>query len=104
MKIALPAFAAAVALLLPNPVRAASLRCDSELVSDGALKVEVVLKCGEPMAKDSHVEEIRDRRTGLTIYVTVEEWTYNFGPRAFLQTVIFRNGRLVDVRSGDYGR
>ncbi len=105
MKIRLPAVLLAMTLgLLPTEGQAASLRCDSELVSDGASKTEVLLKCGEPMAKDSRTEEIRDRATRRIIYVTIEEWTYNFGPRTFLQTVIFMNGRLTEVRSGDYGR
>lgn len=32
-----------------------------------------------------------------------EEWTYNFGPRRFMQVVTFENGRLIDVQSAGYG-
>jgi len=85
--------------------QAASLRCrDTELVSDGATKPEVLLKCGEPSFKDSRTETVYDRFTHQTIYRTIEEWTYNFGSNRFMQTIIFVDGRLTEVRAGDFGR
>ena len=34
---------------------------------------------------------------------TVEEWTYNFGPSRFVRIVTLKNGKVADIRVGDYG-
>jgi hypothetical protein len=36
--------------------------------------------------------------------VEVEEWTYNEGPNTLLHFLIFRDGVLVQVRTGTFGR
>ncbi|WPB80776.1 DUF2845 domain-containing protein [Archangium violaceum] len=100
--------------LLPSSSDAATLRCGNALASDGASRSDVLIKCGEPMSKDSHTESVgeKTRQKGeeiettqeRVVYKTIEEWTYNFGPRQFMQVVVFENGRLVDVRSAGYGR
>ncbi|MFP2958140.1 DUF2845 domain-containing protein [Myxococcus sp. 1LA] len=99
----------------PVAAEAASLRCGQALVADGALKTEVLAKCGEPAAKnfrtvtDSAGSVTPDRHRGgvnterRTVTREYEEWTYNFGPRRFLQVVTFENGRLIDVQSAGYG-
>ncbi|QRK07900.1 DUF2845 domain-containing protein [Archangium violaceum] len=101
-------------LLLPTTSDAATLRCGNNLVSDGASRSDVLLKCGEPMARESRTESVgektkqkTDESTTTTEHVvqkTIEEWTYNFGPQRLMQVAVFENGRLVDVRSGGYGR
>lgn len=100
---------------LPEAAEAASLRCGRTLVADGALKTEVLAKCGEPVAKnfrtvtDSAGAVTPDRTTGgvtterRSVIREYEEWTYNFGPRRFMQVVTFENGRLIDVQSAGYG-
>lgn len=100
--------------LLPSPGDAATLRCGNALAADGASKADVLLKCGEPMSKDTRTESVgeKTRQKGpegdttqeRVVYKTIEEWTYNFGPRHFMQVVVFENGLLVDVRSAGYGR
>ncbi|MFY0569125.1 DUF2845 domain-containing protein [Archangium lansingense] len=100
--------------LLPSPGDAATLRCGTALASDGASKSDVLTKCGEPMSKDTRTETVSEKtkqkgqETDTTqeriVSKTIEEWTYNFGPRHFMQVVVFENGRLVDVRSAGYGR
>jgi hypothetical protein len=103
---------------LPATSHAATLRCGSELASEGASKSDVLLKCGEPMARETRTEAVGQKttqqRTGQThpsttttghvVYKTIEEWTYNFGPHRFMQVAVFENGVLVDVRSAGYGR
>lgn len=90
--------------------QAASLRCGTGLVSDGASKSDVVAKCGEPVAKESRTEseEVKvkdgDTSTKKTVQKTFEEWTYNFGPNRLIQVVVFENGKLVEVKSAGYGR
>ncbi|AKQ70315.1 hypothetical protein A176_007227 [Myxococcus hansupus] len=94
---------------------AASLRCGRALVSDGALKSEVLAKCGEPEAKgfrtvtDSAGSVTPNPNTGgvtterRSVSREYEEWTYNFGTRRLIQVVTFENGRLIDVQSAGYG-
>ena len=103
-----------LALLLlsfPTLSHAASMRCGTNLVADGATKAHVLAKCGEPETKDFRTETIevrsRDRgsdtSTAVTTQKNIEEWTYNFGPTRFMQVVIFENGVLTDVRSTTHG-
>jgi Protein of unknown function (DUF2845) len=103
-------------LFFPTAGEAASLRCGNELASEGSLKADVLLKCGEPMARESRTvangvrvkqkDEASDTTTSTeqVVYKTVEEWTYNFGPRRLMQVAVFEDGKLVDVRSAGYGR
>ena len=101
-------------LFLPTRGDAASLRCGSDLISDGASKADVLLKCGEPMLKESRTEyegvkaKYKGTQTDVTtervVQKNIDEWTYNFGPHRLMQVVVFENGKLVDVRSGTYGR
>lgn len=102
-------------VLAPTLARADSIRCGSQLASEGATQVEVWQRCGEPLSKFSKVEVISDElktknRNGTsvgtvrTITRTIDEWTYNFGPTSFMQLVTFVDGRLVSVRSLGYGR
>jgi Protein of unknown function (DUF2845) len=101
-------------LFAPVTSDAASLRCGPELVSDGASKADVLLKCGEPLMKETRSEAVEEKvkqkgqgtttTTERTVYKTIEEWTYNFGPRRLMQVAVFENGRLVDVHSEGYGR
>lgn len=36
-------------------------------------------------------------------FVEIEEWTYNLGSTRFIRYLIFENGVLVDIITGDYG-
>lgn len=92
--------------LSPLPVRADSLSCDGGIVSDGDSAVDLIMKCGQPAWKDSHPEEIvdaLDRNFKRKIMVSVEEWTYDFGPQQFLRIITLRNGVISSIRSGQYG-
>jgi hypothetical protein len=103
--------AVAVSLMwIPRTGHAASLRCGTALVADGASKADVVAKCGEPVSRESRAEseEVKtrdgDTSTKRVVQKTFEEWTYNFGPNRLMQVVLFENGKLVDVKSAGYGR
>lgn len=102
-------------VLVPTFASADSIRCGSQLASEGATQVEVWQRCGEPLSKFSRVEVISDEQktknrngtsagTVRTITRTIDEWTYNFGPTNFMQLVTFVDGRLVNVRSLGYGK
>lgn len=38
-----------------------------------------------------------------TFLKTIEEWTYNFGPRRFIRVLVFENDQLVSIDTGGYG-
>jgi hypothetical protein len=103
--------AVAVSMLwVPVAAQAASLRCGTALVADGASKSDVIAKCGEPIAKETRAEseEVKtrdgDTSSKRVVQKTFEEWTYNFGPNRLMQVVVFENGKLIDVKSAGYGR
>ena len=115
MRALLLTLAVSTSLLLPTRGEAATLRCGNQLASDGASKSDVLMRCGEPMAKESHTETVGEKTSTPneqggsntqqhTVRKTIEEWTYNFGPSRLMQVAVFENGRLIDVRSGGYGR
>lgn len=108
-------FVLTLALLVPTIAQADSMRCGSNLVSDGATQAEVLVRCGNPMLKNTRFETISDEvKTNntkpnpnaaqvRTITRTIDEWTYNFGSSEFMRLVTFVDGRLVSVRSLSYG-
>lgn len=87
-------------------------RCDS-LVSRGDRKIEVLMKCGEPNVIEYFGEDrVSTILRGLRlegafqrhdVWINVEEWTYNLGPRRFLLFIRFENGRVSKKERGDYG-
>jgi len=94
-------------LSFPAHAIADSLSCVGGIVSTGDAAVDLLLKCGKPDWQESHHEEITDRyapNIKQRTYITVEQWTYNFGPQQLLRTVTLRNGVITDIKTGQYGR
>ena len=92
--------------LLPLQAHADSISCDGGIVSDGGSAVDLIIKCGKPEWKESYQEEITDQvnpNLKQRAYITVEQWTYNFGPQQFLRIVTLQNGVITGVRTGTYG-
>ena len=88
-----------------------ALRCGNKLVSEGDTKIELLQKCGEPTYITHRKERfpirfydyhLNDHRLSYEI-VYVEEWIYNFGPNRFMQSIIFRDGRISKIESLGYG-
>jgi hypothetical protein len=80
--------------------------CSEQIVSVGDTKSDVIAKCGDPTWKDTRQEEFKERLDdGLEkkVFVTIDEWTYNLGPNRFVRIITFRNGKLVEIKSGGYG-
>ena len=86
-----------VVALLPGRARAGDdgLRCGNRLVTLGDLQATVLDRCGEPAFRSSRVES--RVRFGRTVWVTVDEWVYRFGPRDFPRRALFEGGRLISV-------
>ena len=73
-------------LLMGDAMAQVSMRCGTRLVSRGALQIEVLRACGEPVT--------REYLGSLS-----EGWLY--GSRGRISKIlIFRNGRLSQIKSG----
>jgi Protein of unknown function (DUF2845) len=100
----------ALCLLLHIP-RVEAFYCGRRLVSIGDPQVTVRYKCGDP-------DDIEWRVTYRVVYshdpysgerettyepVVIEVWTYNFGPRRFVEELSFEQGRASDIQPIGYG-
>jgi hypothetical protein len=95
-----------------------SLRCKTRLISPGAAAYEVRTACGTPDDTQTRTESRTVRRavsvpcaTGVcttmvddTVTVNIEEWVYDFGRQRFIQYLTFESGKLIHIRSGNYGK
>jgi hypothetical protein len=90
----------------------AALRCGVHLISEGDTAGELHARCGPP----AEVE----RKTGLRppviwihgrpvrvgdgdIEVTIEFWTYNFGPNQLMRRVKLEDGRVKEIETLGHG-
>jgi hypothetical protein len=106
MKIVSLVIALSIIALLPGAGVCSGYRCEGKIISVGDTSGELLAKCGEPDWKQSHTEEIvktLDEDNKRKIIIDVEEWTYNLGPRRFMRIFKLKNGKVVDIRLGDYG-
>ncbi len=85
-----------------------TMRCSGGIVSIGDFAGEVLAKCGQP-ALTSQREEKRvepapkGSRDRIVSYVTIDDWTYNFGPNQFQHQLTLENGRVAHIESLGYG-
>lgn len=70
---------------------AADFGCERAIVPAGASRAEVKARCGWPTSVQ--------KKDG-----PYETWHYNLGPSRFVRIFHFQQGRLVEVKTGDYGR
>ncbi len=95
----------AALLAAPGPARAQSIRCEGGIVAVGDSKLDLLGKCGHPTLR----EEVPAAAgvfgsTGIRRPLVVQErWTYNFGPRSFVQHVTIEVGVVKAVERGGYG-
>lgn len=64
--------------------------CERAVLPSGASKVEVRVRCGKPTSMQ--------KKKG-----PYETWLYDLGPSRFVRMYEFQNGRLVNVKTGEYG-
>ena len=87
---------AALALLSGNAH--ASMRCNSALINEGDLAVEVLRKCGPPTERQITPPAMAANGQLKHGAVTVETWVY--GPEnGMYRNLRFIDGRLVEIRS-----
>lgn len=87
-----------LAILLPVVGHADSLRCQGRLVTDGDPAVSVLQACGQPSFRDPWWGDAP--AAGVP---PMMEWTYNHGPRRLMDEIIFRNGKVIAIRTAGYG-
>jgi hypothetical protein len=94
-----------------------SLRCNGSIISLGATSQEVLDKCGRPYHRESwetshnqYVRQFYDYEKERFILpklvvgpIQMERWTYDFGSNKFIRYLLFQNGELIDIETGDKG-
>jgi hypothetical protein len=95
----------AALLAMPLAARADSIRCDGGIVAVGDSKLDLLGKCGHPTLREEVPAAVGVYgATGTARPLVVQErWTYNFGPRAFVQVVTLEVGVVKAIHRGGYG-
>ena len=102
----LPALFVLILILFWIDASADSFSCKGGIISTDDRSADVVAKYGDPDFRDSHQEEVTQRleiNTRQKVFIMAEEWTYNLGPSQFMRIVVLKNGRVAEIRTGNYG-
>ena len=98
-------------LAIGPPARAeGGFRCGSKIVRNGETQDDVATKCGDPddvrTWTETKTESIWENGHKIERSVPIEyaEWKYDFGRDRLLRYLTFVQGRLTNVRTGQYGR
>jgi hypothetical protein len=108
-RLLLPLLAGAAAAGAAPALADGSIRCEGGLVSQGDARIDLLGKCGLPALQERRVESrtaaAGTRTAGAlrSVGAVIEEWTYDFGPRSFVQVVTLENGRVRSVERLSYG-
>lgn len=105
---------AGLACLLGWTSQAQALRCGTQLVRRGDERSAVKAICGEPLDVSRRYEQVRVMAqapapqgtvpvVATAVTVSVETWTYNFGPNRLMQRLTFRDGQVEQIQSLGYG-
>lgn len=106
------AFAGVIcSVCLSLPALAQSMRCKNDLANIDDSKASILLKCGEPIVKDTFCKPVAQQVApntvprGTTVNVvpcqSVDEWTYKPGYGQFVTTLRFEDGTLKAIKYGD---
>lgn len=103
--------AVAVLVLYPACASAQYLRCKNDTINVGDMRVAVLQRCGEPVAKDSYCKpedpkSVQRNASGSNVVVVmpcrnVDQWTYNPGYGQFMTTLEFEGEKVVAIKYGD---
>jgi hypothetical protein len=94
-------------LALSGPAGADSMRCGTKLLTDGDPLDKVEALCGAPASIERR-EILRPyyyngTHANYSYEVSVEIWTYNFGPHKLMYRLRFEDGLLVDIDTLTHG-
>lgn len=87
-----------VALALLSGSAHASMRCNSALIDEGDLAVEVLRKCGPPAERQITPPALAANGQLKHGAVTVETWVYGL-ENGMYRNLRFIDGRLVQIKS-----
>lgn len=107
-------------LAQPSLAHATSMRCGQRHVDRGDTTEKVERLCGSPQDRRQRTRSRTVRRVVHvpcgpegrnrcrqvvedSVLVLEEVWTYNLGPNKLIRFVIFEDGIVQSVRSGEYG-
>ncbi|MFH1288658.1 MAG: DUF2845 domain-containing protein [bacterium] len=101
---------------------------DKIIISEGDTKFDILSKYGKPTLTNSSVEEIINNTEEKKLldgtinlenikdsgknefsvyiiirYINIDEWAYDFGKNRFCKILTFKNGRLTDIKNGEFG-
>lgn len=88
------------------PSKADPTCSDGQRFSVGDSEFETLRRCGPPASRSRREVELRQPLEGTLekrVLVSVEEWTYNFGPRRLMHVLEFRDGRIARIEARGYG-
>jgi hypothetical protein len=91
--------------LRPIPVA----RCDYMTLRVGDTTYDLLARCGEPATRDVRLLERtlenleHGRAVSRSVTVTVEVWSYHFGPQTLIRILELEDGRVVRVETGSRG-
>jgi hypothetical protein len=98
---------AVAALAVSGSASADSMRCGTRLMTDGDPVDKVEAYCGPPASIERQILRPWGYQRGVTVHstyeVSVEIWTYNFGPSKLMYRLRFEDGLLVDVDTLSHG-
>ncbi|MGB5734726.1 MAG: DUF2845 domain-containing protein [Thiohalocapsa sp.] len=97
--------------LLLGAAPAYALRCGNNVVSEGDSTLLLLRHCGEPTLKEQVVDRVpvraydqfRDEYYLLYEEQSYDVWTFNFGPRRFVQRITIKGGKIYRIESQGYG-
>lgn len=109
-----------IPLLSASTTSANGLRCGNRHVDRGDSTVKVQTLCGVPTSRSARTEVrvVRDaiqvacgpqgrmrcaRIIENHVTVQIEEWYYDLGPQRLVRNLLFENGILQKIASGEYG-
>ncbi len=95
-----------------------SLRCDGRIISLGALKKQVESVCGTPddvetwqeaqgSAVSQRYDYVKERYRAPKLIIgpiQMERWTYDMGSNKLIRHLLFMNGELIKIETGERGR
>ena len=69
-------------------------------MSAGDSRLDLFAKCGPPALQEAEPVVT----TGyVDLSLSIERWTYNFGPQRFIQIVSLQGGKVIAIERGGYG-
>ena len=98
----------------------AAFQCGSKIIKMNSAQDDVLQHCGDPSSVNEWEEERVMRGSGRVsmprggtpyiaapvttiIHVKIQEWTYDTGPNHLRRILRFENGRLIDIKTDNYG-